>query len=93
MAECFLRKTEVVLADGRAYSFRALPFSRRTVPILRALMDDGIGDAEKLEAVLSAVEISLSYDYAPEEVSEILDMGLVSPTNTAVLNALVAGMA
>jgi hypothetical protein len=90
---CFLRQTMVTLADGKAYSFRALPFSRRTMPLLKVLLDDEGSDLHKIDALLEAVEISLSYDHSEEEVRDILESGLVVPTKADILNALIAGMA
>jgi hypothetical protein len=69
-----------------------LPFSRKTTPILERLLDEGVADAAKLGAVLDAVELSLSYDYTPEEVEAILDAGLVVPSNMEILNAMIAGL-
>lgn len=88
---CFLRKSEVVLADGRTYIFRALPLNRRTMPIVRAMMDDKVSDVEKLEAFLGAVELSMGYDQSAEVIEEALDSGLVDITNEKVMGALVAG--
>jgi hypothetical protein len=90
---CFLRKTEIVLADGRAYSFRALPLTRKTMPIVRALIDDATPDADRLAALVQAIEISLSYDQSPAEVEAIMESGLASPGNRDIMNALVAGLA
>jgi hypothetical protein len=89
---CYLRKTELVLADGKTYSFRAIPLSRKTMPLVRALVDDSAPDTDKLAALVEAIELSLSYDQSPEEVQEIMDSGLVSPGNKEVLNAMVAGL-
>lgn len=89
---CYLRRTEVVLADGRAYSFRAIPLTRKTMPIVRALVDDATPDGEKLAALVDAIELSLSYDYSAEEVDEIMGSGLVVPGNKEIMNALVAGL-
>ncbi|MBI1291202.1 hypothetical protein GC173_08145 [bacterium] len=90
---CYLRKTEVVLADGQAYAFRALPLTRKTMPIVRALVDDATPDGDKLAALVEAIELSLSYDHTPEAVEELMGSGLVSPGNKEVMNALVAGLA
>ena len=92
MKTCYLRKTELVLADGNTYSFRALPLNRRTIPIVRALLDDGVGDADKLAALVEALEISLSFDQPPDVAQELLGCGLVTPGNKDVMNAIVAGL-
>ena len=90
--DCYLRKTELVLADGKTYIFRALPLNRRTMPIVRALLDESVSDADKLAALVEALEISLSYDQAPEIVQDLLDCGLVTPGSREVMNAMVAGL-
>lgn len=86
-----MRRTLVRLADGREYSFRALPFCRRTMPIIKALMDDGVPEAEKIEHLLDAVEISMGYDQDEATVERVLEAGLISPTNQRVMRAMVAG--
>jgi len=89
---CYLRDTDLVLADGKTYKFRAIPLSRETLPLLRRIMDDAVPEVEKLESVLAAVEISLSFDHEPEAVQEMIGNGLVKPTDKEVLNAMVAGL-
>jgi hypothetical protein len=89
---CFLRQTDIVLADGKAYSFRALPLTRKTMPIVRALIDESTPDADRLAALVQAIEISLSYDQSPAEVESIMESGLASPGNREIMNALVAGL-
>lgn len=72
---CCLRQTMLKLKDGRDYSFRALPFSRRTAKVVGILTGEVPGS--QLEALVEALEISLGYDQTPEQVAEILDNGLV----------------
>lgn len=89
---CYLRKTEIELADGNSYTFRALPFSRDTIPIIRTLMNDEAGMDEKALALIAAVEVSLSYDYPRERVAEMLGNGLVNPMDERIMGALMAGV-
>ena len=98
MGKCFLRKTEVTLADGKTYTFRALPFNKRSVQMIKILLDENTDDIAVLEALLEAVEISLSYDQNEEEIRYIMDNGLIpmgkSDDNVKdrIIKALVDGL-
>lgn len=78
--ECFLRKTDIKLLDGKEYSFRALPLSSKTVKYLRTMME-GKETAENgfeiLSNITSMIELSLSYDQDAETVDYIVNYGLI----------------
>jgi hypothetical protein len=93
MKKCYLRKTEITLADGNVYTFRALPLSPSTMPIIRALIDDSVAEIEKLEHLVKAVALSLSYDQEEAAVTELLESGLANPSNKEIMAAMVAGIA
>lgn len=92
MPTCYLRKTELVLEDGNTYVFRALPLTRRTLPMLRAILDDDTPTGDKLEAMVAALELSMSYDQSPEVIEAALECGVVAPNNQQIMAAMGAGM-
>lgn len=94
--ECFLRQTLLTLKDGREYSFRALPFSRRTARLIGVLT--GESEGSQMEALIEALEVSLGYDQDKETVEAILDNGLIpilpgddEAMRARVMEALIAG--
>lgn len=72
---CGLRKTTITLLDGKEYTFRALPFNRRTVGIMEGLNSED--QVTTMKALLEAVELSLGFDQTREEVQAALDGGAV----------------
>ena len=86
MATCYLRKTEVELADGKLYSFRALPFNRNTAGIVGRFLQakDGEVAPAMFTELIEVIEQSLSWDNDADEVQRIFDAGLIPfPTDEA----------
>lgn len=79
--KCYLRKTEVKLADGEKYTFRALPFNTKTARLLEGLFNEG-EDTVKLVGLAEAIELSLSFDQDAETVEYLMNSGLIPFGNT-----------
>ena len=97
---CFLRESVIVLLDGQPYTFRALPLNKKTVGIIKLVMDDEVDDGSRLEGLVLAIEKSLSYDQDESTIEYIMENGLIPMSangeegkiHTQVMNAMVSGL-
>jgi hypothetical protein len=88
--KCFLRKTQIKLADGELYTFTALPFTPKVIKLLKALdksADEAWGNMETMQEM---TRLSLSYSYATEEIDDLFENGIVCMENqTQIMGAIV----
>lgn len=77
-----LRKTEIQLADGKIYIFRAIPLSPSTMPIICPLLSEDSDKAQIFTALVAAARLSLSYDQSEDVVIELMENGFIPLVDT-----------
>ncbi len=78
---CYLRETRIRLADGKEYSFRALPFTEETIEFVEFLMGSGSGRDSAVAGMMRMLKreivISLSWAYELDQIREMFNSGLI----------------
>ena len=77
MKPCFLRKTEIKLADDKVYTFRALPLTEDLIDLVKQYETFADDPAAGFKALIQAISVSLSYDQDAETIQYLLESGCI----------------
>ena len=62
---------EITLTDGKEYTFKCLPFCKRSVKIMEDL------ETKPVPTLLDAIVFSLTLTYGREKAEEIIESGVI----------------